>query len=184
MRRLRLIFPTLLVVTLMAAQTASKESAAAQPAAALNSIKPRTLCSATERVVWSCETTKDGRIASLCGSKDLDADRGYVQYRFGLPGRVELEYPGTRTNTQAAFKFSRYTRPLVTYLKLVFVNNGFTYTLSDDSNDEEKPPAREASVSVAPAGANGKESTLRCRRPITGSLMKLEGVVQKEEYTE
>jgi hypothetical protein len=112
----------------------------------------------------------------------VDEERGYVQYRFGRAGQVELEFPRERTGTQSAFKYSRYTRPLVTYLKLEFINGGVTYTISDDSNEEEKPAGRYAAITVRKAEDTAKETTLRCRMPVTGSLMKLEGVVKREDY--
>jgi hypothetical protein len=85
-------------------------------------------------------------------------------------------------NTQAAFKYSRYTRPLVTLLRLEFVNGGFTYTISDDSNEEEKPGRRDADITVKSSGANAKETTLRCRLPVTGSLMTLEDALPNVDY--
>jgi hypothetical protein len=34
---------------------------------------------------------------SVCASKDLAADRGYLQYRFGLPDKVEVAVPADRS---------------------------------------------------------------------------------------
>jgi hypothetical protein len=134
--------------------------------------------------MWGCETEKERKLASICSSKDLDKSRGYVQYRFGRPGQVELEFPKERAGSQSLFRYSRYTRPLVTMLKLEFVNNGFTYAISDDFNDEEKPSRRDTIITVTPSGTNARETILRCRPPVTGSLMKLEDVVQRQEDTE
>jgi hypothetical protein len=177
MHRMKLILPLLFIMALFGLRAG--DYASAHSSAFYNSMKPASLCMKNENVVWSCETTKERKLASLCSSQDLDNTRGYVQYRFGRVGQVEMEFPRERTDTQAAFKYSRYTRPLVTYLKLEFVNNGFTYTISDDSNSEEKPSRRDAALTVSPSGANAKETSLRCRLPIAGSLMKLEDVVQR-----
>jgi hypothetical protein len=184
MFRLRLIIPILFVITLFAPHAGVKDSASARSSPSFNRMKPGSLCTQGERVVWSCEMVKERKLASLCGSKDLDKTRGYVQYRFGRAGRVEMEFPRESVNTQSAFKYSRYTRPLVTYLKLEFVSDGFTYTISDDSNSEEKPSRRDAAVTVTPSGANAKETSLRCRLPVAGSLMELEDIVQREDYTQ
>jgi hypothetical protein len=172
-----LIIALLFIVLLFGIQT--KDYSVARASIPSGSMKPASLCAKNENVVWSCETVRDRKLASICSSKVLEETRGYVQYRFGRVGQVEMEFPRERTNTQAAFKYSRYTRPLVTYLKLEFVNNGFTYTISDDSNEEEKPPQRDATITVTPKGANAKETTLHCRLPIMGSLMKLEGFVPR-----
>ncbi|HEY0320714.1 MAG TPA: hypothetical protein VGC66_07175 [Pyrinomonadaceae bacterium] len=182
MFRLKLILPLLFIAVLFAPHAVIKDSASARSSMPLNSIKPASLCTATEQVVWSCVMVKDRKLVSVCSSKDLDKSGGYVQYRFGQSGKVELEFPRDRANTQSAFKYSRYTRPLVTYLKLEFVNNGITYTISDDYNSEEKPSMRDAAITVKPSGGAAAETRLKCRLPIKGSLMKLEDVVQREDY--
>lgn len=178
MLKLKLILLLLFAGLLVVAQSGVKDSARASSLAPLDSIKAKSLCARDERVVWSCETMREGKLASICSSRDLAQSRGYVQYRFGRPGKVELEFPRERAQTQPLFKYSRYTRPLVTMLKLEFTNNGFTYSISDDSNDEEKP-ARRDTITITVAGANAKENTLRCRQPVNGSLMTLEDVVQR-----
>ena len=50
-----------------------------------------TLCHADEMVVFSCPTT--ARIVSICASKNISKDGGYMQYRFGRKDRLELAYP-------------------------------------------------------------------------------------------
>lgn len=49
------------------------------------------LCTADEQVAFSCHVGR--KIASLCASKKLSKTEGYVQYRFGLPAKVEMTYP-------------------------------------------------------------------------------------------
>ncbi|HEY8561991.1 MAG TPA: hypothetical protein VIL74_16580 [Pyrinomonadaceae bacterium] len=147
------------------------ERAAAQKRKA--SAKTKSLCRADEQTIWSCATTKN-KIASVCASKDLAEDKGYLQYRFGTAGRIELEYPAERPGSAKKFKYSRYTRPLVTMLALSFENNGVKYEIHDDDNSEEKPPVRAASVDVA-------NSSVVCKLPTAGSLMKLEDIVPRNE---
>ncbi|HKS28563.1 MAG TPA: hypothetical protein VJS44_12115 [Pyrinomonadaceae bacterium] len=179
MSRIRFAAALLFIITLSVLSVSTRNLMSPHTYAYAGLAKPSSLCAPDEQVVWSCETVKERKLASICGSKDLSGARGYVQYRFGRAGRVELEFPRERTGTQSAFKYSRYTRPLVTYLKLEFVNGGVSYSISDDSNDEEKPARRDASITVKTADA--KETTLRCRMPVAGSLMKLEDVVERED---
>jgi hypothetical protein len=178
MLKLKLMFPLLFIAALGSVLAGVKDSSRAF-SAPLDPIKARSLCGRGERLVWSCQTARERKLASICSSQDLSRTRGYVQYRFGRPGQVELEFPRQRVSTQTLFRYSRYTRPLVTMLKLEFTNDGVTYTISDDSNDEEKPGRRDAVITITPAGANAKESTISCRQPVTGSLMTLEDVVQR-----
>lgn len=139
----------------------------------------KSLCTGTEQTIWTCSTAKN-KIVSVCASKGLTSEKGYVQYRFGTTGNIELEVPKNKTQSQEVFKYTRYTRPLVTMLTLKFVNQGFTYELHDDDNEEEKPPSRTASVDIT--NASGKAiSSVTCRGPVKGSLMKLEGIVPNDE---
>jgi hypothetical protein len=136
------------------------------------------LCARDEKTIWSCETT-NRKLASICSSEQLDDRRGYVQYRFGRSGHVELEFPRQRQNTQSAFTYKRYTRPLVSLLAIKFKAGGYTYKIYDESNDEEKPRRRAAYVSVVPPVEGAKPFDLNCRQPITGTLMDLEDVVTR-----
>ena len=154
------------------------EPAAAQKVTKTAASKSKSLCRASEKTIWTCTTTKN-KIASVCASKDLAEDKGYVQYRFGAPGKIELEYPKMREGSAQKFKYSRYTRPLVTMLMLEFENDGVTYEIHDDDNYEEKPPVRAASIEIA----NGdKSASVVCRQPVSGSLMELENIVPRDEY--
>lgn len=145
-------------------------------------VKATSLCARDEKTIWSCETTKR-KIVSICSSGQLDKQSGYVQYRFGLPGHVELEYPQQRENTQTAFAYFRYTRPLVTYLGLRFKIKEYDYEVYDNSNEEERGGSSEAGVTVTPAGNTAKAVDYRCRKPVVHHLIELEEVVPNTEMT-
>ncbi|HEX8745616.1 MAG TPA: hypothetical protein VF717_00345 [Pyrinomonadaceae bacterium] len=181
MFRISFVALLLFVLILSASRISTSHPATAYRFSHAGAARLASLCAQGEQVVWSCETVRERKLASICSSKELDAERGYVQYRFGRVGRVELEFPSRRAASQSAFKYSRYTRPLVTYLKLEFSNNGVSYTISDDSNEEERPARRDAAIIVRDSDGSAKETTLRCRMPVTGSLMKLEGVVERKD---
>src|SRR5688500_7074147 len=61
-----------------------------------------TLCEKSEAVYFSCPVASSKRI-SVCGSPAISESEGYLQYRFGRPGAVELEYPKTKEKTQQQF---------------------------------------------------------------------------------
>ena len=173
MLNLRLLCATLLLFVLAVSHSVRD---AAHASMSLGSNRATSLCASTERIVWSCEVRAQRKWASICGSKDLDKSRGYLQYRFGRPNQIELEFPRERTRTQTAFQYFRYTRPRVTHLAVRFENGGATYTIYHDDNSEEGTYANEDNIEVKPAGAGAKEQTLRCRMPVTGTLMNLEDV--------
>jgi len=167
----------LLSLVIVAAVGFRADKVSAQKKDKTIAVKSKSLCQANEQTIWSCATTKN-KIASVCASKDLAEDKGYVRYRFGSLGKVELEFPKTRKDSQKAFKYSRYTRPLVTMLTLSFENEGVVYEIHDDDNSEEKPPVRAASIDIKDGA---KKLSVVCKQPTTGSLMKLEDFVPRDE---
>lgn len=142
-------------------------------------LAPKSLCGKNEQLIWSCTTVKN-KIASVCASKNLTMGKGYLQYRFGTLGKVELQLPTEREGSQKFFKFSRYTRPLVTMPQLTFENGDYAYEIHDDYNAEEKPEIRSASLDVKKNGSE-KTTSITCKNPTAGSLMKLEDIVVKDE---
>ena len=104
------------------------------------------LCEANEKIVFSCALAKPAKIVSLCSSKELTKDRGYLQYRFGVPGNIELEFPKQREQTHSAFKYSHYFRAQFDQTEISFSQNGYEYAIFDDYNGEQKPAQHEQGV--------------------------------------
>jgi hypothetical protein len=134
----------------------------ATPASNMVQLLPGSLCANDEKIVFSCATGKTGKIVSLCASKALTKDSGYLQYRFGLPGKIELEFPQAREQTQKAFKYSHYFRAQFDQTEISFTSNGYEYAIFDDYNGEQKPARTDQGVRITPPN-NGKEVTLNCR---------------------
>jgi hypothetical protein len=65
--------------------------------------KPDSLCDASERVLFSALVKGSNKLVSICSSRKIDKQEGYLQYRFGRPGQVELEFPSSRQDTQKSF---------------------------------------------------------------------------------
>ena len=69
------------------------------------------LCHQGETTFFSC-TVKGGKIVSLCGEGfTLDSYSNYVadfdswlQYRFGLPEKIEISFPSRRRNSLEKFQ--------------------------------------------------------------------------------
>lgn len=153
---------------------------------AVNQTGTNSLCSASERVVFTASVVGSNKLVSICSSSLLDDRRGYLQYRFGRPGRVELQFPSSTQNTQEAFAYTRYTRPLVTYLTLTFSTSEYQYSIHQDDDAEMKPASHLAYITIAPLGkpaADSEELTIRLREPVKGSLMSLEDVVRNVPWT-
>src|SRR5215471_3292929 len=94
------------------------------------------LCSGDEKAYFSCRIKSSTKTASLCGSKNLTPTQGYLQYRFGVPEKVEMEFPKEKQNSQKSFRYAHYFRAQDDHTEFSFDNNGHTYTLYSDYNGE------------------------------------------------
>jgi len=148
------------------------QSAAPSPP---GNLQAGTLCAKGERVIFSCPVKRPAKIVSLCASKDLTSETGYLQYRFGLPGKIELEYPMDRTGTQAKFQYTHYFRAQVDLTEISFSNNGYEYQITDDYNGEEKPAQSIQGVSITAPG-KPKEVSLACRAKPKADYTDLQAV--------
>jgi hypothetical protein len=145
----------LVSVPVVQSVAAGNSAVAAAPGAA-------TLCAKDERVIFSCPVKRPAKIVSVCASKDLTAERGYLQYRFGLPGKVELEFPKDRNGTQQKFQYTHYFRAQVDMTEINFTIDGNQYSVFDDYNGEEKPAQSRQGVSVTAPGKPNEVSFV-CR---------------------
>ena len=137
---------------------------------------PSTLCARDERVIFSCPVRKPARIVSVCASKDLTNDRGYLQYRFGLPGKVELEYPKDRKGTQEKFQYTHYFRARVDLTEINFTIDGYQYQVFDTYQGEEKPAISSQGVSVTAPG-KPKEVSFVCRTKPKADYTDLQAIL-------
>lgn len=119
------------------------------------------LCSKGEKVIFSCTVKPSTKVVSLCSSTKLTKMEGYLQYRFGLPGKIELEFPKNRADSLKAFQYSHYFRAQVDQTEISFSLDGYTYKVFDNFNGEERPAISEQGVAVT--SANNKEVTYSCR---------------------
>lgn len=139
-------------------------------------LQPNTLCAKEERVIFSCPVKKPAKIVSVCASKDLTSDRGYLQYRFGLPGKIELEFPKDRTGTQEKFHYTHYFRAQFDLTEISFTIDGYEYSVFDDYNGEEKPTVSLQGVSVT-APDKPKEVSFVCRTKPKADYSDLQAVL-------
>ena len=178
MRIPTLIF--LLAVTVVCVAVSNANNSSIPPSTLLGVPPPNTLCAKDERVIFSCPVKRPAKIVSVCASKDLAADRGYLQYRFGLPGKIELEYPKDRTGTQQKFKYSHYFRAQFDTTSLGFTIDGYEYSVFADYNGEEKPAMSSQGVSVTPPG-KPKEISFVCRTKPKADYSDLQAVLPSDE---
>lgn len=129
-----------------------------------NSSPPSTtLCAEGEQIIFSCALEGSGKFASLCGSKKLTRDEGYLQYRFGRLRNVELEFPKDRKNSRQKFAYEHYFRSQFDETEISFENGGYLYTLFDYYNGEQRTVKKQMGIRVKANGQDSKETTLRCQ---------------------
>lgn len=62
------------------------------------------LCNKDEQVLFGCTVGK--KMVSVCTSQKFTKSSGYVQYRFGVKNKIELQYPASLVPPQKNFFFS------------------------------------------------------------------------------
>ena len=129
---------------------------------AANDLQANSLCAKGEHILFSCAVKTSGKLVSLCAAPDLTKDRGYLQYRFGLPGKIELEFPSERQGSQQKFRYSHYFRYQVDLTEVTFEIDGYQYSIFDNYNGEEKPAISSQGVSVTAPGKS-KDISFVCR---------------------
>ena len=94
---------------------------------------PESLCDLNKEIIsFSCRLAND-KLISVCASRDLGPDAGYITYRYGLPDKVEMIYPATTQGPQNIFWYSddsmKHVHQLGSQSSLSFVNNSYRYTV-------------------------------------------------------
>ncbi len=82
-------------------------------------------CGPLETSLWSCSSKH--KVYELCASRDLGKSTGYLQYRAGRIGKVELTYPPGLIHPRGVFKLHLYARNA----GLTFRNERYEYQLFD-----------------------------------------------------
>lgn len=139
-----------------------------------------TLCSDAEKTLFSCSVKRSAKVVSLCASADVTKTRGYVQYRFGVPGKVELEYPADKARSQEKFEYHHYFRAQVDETEISFSSGGYKYAIFDDYNGEMRPAVSSQGIRVDAPGT-AKESTMECQGKARASYGDLDQILQVRE---
>jgi hypothetical protein len=136
-------------------------------------------CQGEEREVFSC-ALRNGKTVSICASPALSADAGYLQYRYGRLGHVELEYPSSRTGSQARFDFESHRPYQGEYESLGFEKDGYRYSTYRVLTSEPGQKNR-AGVTVYKLDADRIVPTadLLCRTPDVPQGMGLQDIIRE-----
>ena len=143
-------------------------------------VQPSSLCRAEEQVIFTCVAAGSAKLVLLCGSKLLDHRRGYLQYRYGKPGAIELQFPQARANTQLAFRYAHYFRAQVDRTEISFDNQDSRYTIFDYYDGDVTPVIALAGVRVGKHGTKGRDTELQCQFRPASKLESLQTVIRRD----
>lgn len=124
------------------------------------------LCAPTETAYFACSTA-GAKVISVCG----DASSGKLQYRFGRPGRIELQYPEQPSEGARLFRFAHYSRPQTDRIELRFDNATTQYALFEYFENRSHLAGVDVTL------ASGAERRVPCAGRVTSRLGELDGKV-------
>jgi hypothetical protein len=151
--------------------------------AGASTIQTPSHCSASEEVVFSCRIKGSAKILSLCGSKQLSKDMGYLQYRFGPPNAVELAFPKEKKNSLSQFLYLHYFRSQVDRTSVSFKNGGYMYSIYDNYEGDVKPVETRRGVTIDKEETSPADSRdLTCTGPVISHLEKLREVIPCDKW--
>lgn len=78
----------------------------AKPVQPAGTPKVRSLCADSEKAVFAFET-RNKKQAAIC---EGDSPTEYLVYRFGTPGKIELEFPASKDSSFSKFEYRFYMR--------------------------------------------------------------------------
>ena len=149
-----------LAVLALASLVTASSSGAAQPA------KEAGLCSPTEEEIFVCKTAK--ALAYVCASKPFKPDVSVMQYRFGSPGKIQLQYPASPALAAGHFRMSSTAYSGGGEGHLAFSNDGYDYILYDrtTAGDWDKQGHRAHTFATGILVRKGKAivSNIACQR--------------------
>lgn len=97
-----------------------------QEAAPLQGGQDGTLCSDDEDIYFSCPL-QGGKTVSICAQGNSKPTAGSVQYRYGVPGKIEMVYPKTALPPKGKFYVVNASEGSVDLNIIKFKSGAYTY---------------------------------------------------------
>jgi hypothetical protein len=92
-----------------------------------NILLEETMCYSHEEIYFSCPIGQ--QIVSVCASGNISPNNGYVQYRFGHPGKPEFEFPAKPYPPMGRFAITGFFGGSVNSTHLKFNSRGYDYVI-------------------------------------------------------
>ena len=122
-------------------------------------------CETGEEVLFNCVIKNSRKIASVCGITNIETGASaYIQYRFGLPGKVEFQFPDSRRRDDVMNRFRIYGGRNGQFLRLTtlgFENHGYIYEVwFSEERLRGAGSRRSASVVTFRSGSRGRPGAM------------------------
>jgi hypothetical protein len=140
------------------------------------------LCSSSEQKIFSCRTGR--KIISVCASKAFTRDSGYLQYRFGIKGSIELVYPRSKVPAKDRFYYYDigYSRGWIDHLS--FKNGKYKYIVYEKflfDGDVYGGDHHTSTSGIITVDPSGREVDLKCNGHVFRSFGPNMKVLQRAD---
>ncbi len=142
-------------------------------------------CEEDSAPLFACEAANGRKLVELCASSPLEAESGYLVYRFSALGvkdaeqSVELEYPKARAGSLGRFFAATYTHRGVYTQSVRFVSGSYRYTIFTRAKGSRE---LDAGVEVRDR-RTGKSTVIACDERPRFYIFELKGLVPCDDET-
>ena len=133
-------------------------------------------CAPDEQVIFSCGIRDSSKVLSLCASRQLTKEEGYIQYRFGAVGKSEFGFPPSREGSRVRFSYSHYFRAQADRTEVRFRNGKYEYSVFSDYEGDMRPAINESGVRISDTSTE-EEKTLLCKGKTVNQLALLAPII-------
>jgi hypothetical protein len=145
----------------------------------------RTHCESTEVTYFNCLVRGSTKVASVCGAgySFERKEGGYLQYRYGNVGNVELAFPSTLESAKLIDRFYFSSVRTADYVQsdrnLGFLNDGYGYSVYYSEETSKSGRKKASSGILVWTRADRKDvKNLACRNGDAGEALLVDHVVR------
>lgn len=142
------------------------------------------LCRPNEATVFNCDIKESKKIVSICASNDLASDRGYIQYRYGTPNKIDLEFPKDLKNSRSEFGYDEYSRPDLSTFVVGFKNGSYRYEISETTEGGEEGITTRSLLVSSEKGSRGAKLTCLDNAHVVSSISTLDQILKCDKEHE
>jgi hypothetical protein len=130
-----------------------------------------TLCHSNEQTVWSCHAHT--KTYSVCASKLLRPNEGYLQYRAATLAKLEFQFPEKPVPPKGLFQYSVVSHGAI----LDFKKGAYAYSIGEDLNGSDSVSVTKQGKTLA--AIECQTSTQSLTYNTTMELMSSAGISQQ-----